>query len=205
MSSWAHYLGVERANAALLIQEGVEDTWLAKDSMLGYRLSRSSKDRFARKLLTQGDMSRPLVIGTGSAKFAPTGRGEMAVPTCALETAVQRMMIRMAPRRRILRLLIDEFRTTMCDSKTLQPTVGKPVNNWVRQADGTKKIEGQRESNRLRVCKNNTSAPGQDRDVMASKNILLLTIYKFYGIDRPWPLSRTTSRSDLVAWALPLL
>lgn len=202
--SWRAYLDVERVNAARLIDAHVNSKFHAQDNMLGYRLSRSSKDTFAHKLVTQGDMSRPLVLGTGSVKFACTGKGEMAVPTCALEAAVARMVRRMAGRRKILRLMIDEFRTTLCEPETLEPTVGKRVNFWKVDGFGNRLVSGARESRRLRVCKSNTHAPGRDRDIMAARNILLLTIYKFYGIARPWPLSRTTSNADLVAWALQL-
>ena len=194
---WDRYLEVERDNAPLLIRSGIEESWLAHTSMLSYRLCRSSKDRFARKLVTQGDMARPLVIGTGDAKFASTGKGEMAVPTSALELAVERMVRRLKASRSILRLVIDEFRTTYCNPETMLPTTGKLVNNWTKDEFGNKHLSGQRSSRRLRVCKDNTLAPGQDRDVMAARNILLLTIYKYYGIERPWALSRTTSNAAL--------
>ena len=108
----------------------------------GLRLGRSCRDRFARKLLSQGDMSRPLVLGTGNASFKCTGKGEMAVPTTDLDKAVVRQLLRMKSQRKILRLFIDEFRTTVCDSETLKPTQGKQVNKWERDEEGNVVING---------------------------------------------------------------
>lgn len=184
----------------------MDDEFLARDAMAGYRLSRSAKDRFARALVTQGDMRRPLVLGTGSVKFASTGKGEMAVPTSALEKAVERMVLRMRPHRAVLRLAIDEFRTTLCDSETFGPTEGKLVRHWTRDEEtGTSRVDGMRRSHRVRVCTANPHARGSDRDINAARNILLLTIYKFYGLQRPWPLSRSTSKAVFVARAHQLI
>ena len=206
---WAHYLTVQRANAPRLLQTTVVDQYTARQRMLAFRLGRSCRGRFARKLLSQGDMSRPLVLGTGNASFTCTGnasftctgKGEMAVPTTDLEKAIVRQLLRMKLQRRILRLGIDEFRTTVCDSKTLKPTQGKQVNRWEKNEEGIVVINGRRPSHRVRVCINDTDAVGQDRDVQAARNMTLLTIYKYSGIARPWQLSRGTSYAGLVAWA----
>ena len=198
---WTRYLAVQRANAPLLLQTAVADQYTARQRMLAFRLGRSCRDRFARKLLSQGDMSRPLVLGTGNASFKCTGKGEMAVPTTDLDKAVVRQLLRMKSQRKILRLFIDEFRTTVCDSETLRPTQGKQVNKWEKDEEGNVVINGRRPSHRVRVCINDTDAVGQDRDVQAARNMILLTIYKYYGIARPWQLSRGTSYADLVAWA----
>ena len=197
--AWGTYLAVQRANAPLLVQSCIVDLWPAKQRMLAFRLGRSYRDRFARALLNQGDISRPLILGTGNASFKCTGRGEMAVPTTDLDKAVTRVMLRM--RRRVLRLGIDEFRTTVCNSETLKPTTGKMVTKWQKDEDGVSHRDGQRPSNRVRVCKDNIHAAGKDRDVQAARNMIMLTICKYYGFPRPWEMSRSTSYASLVAWA----
>ena len=66
----------------------------------------------------------------------------MAVPTTDLDKAVVRQLLRMKSQRKILRLFIDEFRTTVCDSETLKPTQGKQVNKWERDEEGNVVING---------------------------------------------------------------
>ena len=90
----------------------------------------------------------------------------------------------------MLRLSVDEFRTTLCDCETLELTRGKMVRDKTMG-------EGMRESRRLRVCLGNTDARGKERDVSASRNLWMLTVYQYFGIERPLPFQRRVTREVL--------
>ncbi len=78
---------------------------------------------------------------------------------------------------------IGEHRTTVSCCSCGQPTAPLMV------MEGTRR----RPSRRLRVCTSCDNTPGKlrDRDVQAARNILWLTIYKFYGAERPWYMTRS--------------
>jgi hypothetical protein len=60
-------------------------------------------------------LARPVVFAVGAAGFASTGRGELAAPTSEMARALERGMRRVeATGRKVIRMNIDEFRTTMC-------------------------------------------------------------------------------------------
>ncbi len=67
-----------------------------------------------------------------------------------------------------------------CGAVTVAPTIRDP------------KTGRERPSRRLRLCTscNNTADKLRDRDVQAARNILWLTIYKYYGLERPEYLCR---------------
>ena len=142
-----------------------------------YRMKKRSLDRAAQRIF-QAANKRPVVIGVGNAKFAPTGIGEMAVPTTGFNKALARAKYRYHKKSRIIG--IDEFRTTMCccacGEITTAPLVG-----------------GDRPSRRLRFCNNCNQQNGKglrDRDIQAARNMLWCTINLFYGIERPSYLTR---------------
>jgi hypothetical protein len=111
-----------------------------------------------------------VVVGYGAAKFAPTGSGEMAVPT----TSAFKVCAKTWPTK-----LVNEFRTTImchdCEGRLRQ--VRRRGNN------------GTLLKNRgLLHCQNGCrSLPLKNRDLNAAKNIALITVRDG---DRPAFLSR---------------
>ena len=113
----------------------------------------------------------------GAAGFASTGRGELAAPTAQMTQALERALRREELRgRKVERMAVDEYRTTMCCCACGAVTQAA----WVR-----KKGEMER-SLRLRSC--TTCHPDgklRDRDVQGARNILWATQHEYYGQQRP--------------------
>ncbi|PNH01468.1 hypothetical protein TSOC_012642, partial [Tetrabaena socialis] len=81
--------------------EALKTRW-AQQSLRLY----GGKKRVVAKFFSEiacGDLTRPVVIGYGAAKFAPGGKGELSVPTSGVFKAC---------RERFPTYLVDEFRTT---------------------------------------------------------------------------------------------
>ena len=104
---------------------------------------KSSLDRAAQRVVkaaTQGEStSRALVFAVGAAGFAATGRGELASPTAEATRALERALKRVEKTgRRVVRLSVDEFRTTMCccscGSQTTPAMVRDPVTGEMRRS-----------------------------------------------------------------------
>ena len=101
--------------------------------------------------------------------------------TKALERALRReeLLGRLVERRSI-----DEFRTTMCCCACGAVTQAAWVNNKGVRA----------RSLRLRSCTTcETASKLRDRDVQGARNILWVTMYEYYGLERPGYLSRSGS------------
>lgn len=176
------YLQAQQRHMDVLYQELVHDKRQALQAMLAWRLKCSSQAKAANYLVQK--MSSPhrnTLIGIGHCTVAPTGRGELSVPTKSIYRTLQSTITRHNRNNRnnnrnsgfISSISINEHRTTLlccdCASVTYSPYVTK---NGER-----------RRSSRLRYCKNCDLA--RDRDHQASSNILRLTIAKYKGEDRP--------------------
>eukprot|EP00877_Chromochloris_zofingiensis_P013159 jgi/Chrzof1/8097/UNPLg00142.t1 len=109
---WWRSLMAQRQHWDALKEEFIVHKHRAKWKMLLYRNKRSSLDRVTMEMLNKGVKTRPLVLGIGDATFPATGRGELAAPTAQLANALLRSIRR--TNRQIIRLKIDEYRTTMC-------------------------------------------------------------------------------------------
>ncbi len=170
------YLHTLATNYNVMKSEFLENKERALWAMRLYRLKKRALDKAVRRVV--GVTKRDMVIGIGDAKIAPTGRGEKAVPTAQLLKVFVR-----AQRREVSRTIkltgVPEFRTTLCCSACGEMTTPAVLRN------------GQR-SRRLRLCShcNTEDIKLRDRDVQASRNILWLTQYQYYGCERPSYLSR---------------
>lgn len=160
----------------ILHQEYIINKERALWKMRLYRFKKRSLDLAVRRILEKAK-DRPIVIGIGSASFPSTSRGEKAVPTTALMKAFIKAHYR--HHKRVILLNIDEFRTTMCCCACGSVTEGKI------KADG-------RRSTRLRSCTmcDETTVKVRDRDVQAARNMLWLTQYMYYGVERPFYMCR---------------
>ena len=117
----------------------------------------------------QGSDSRKVVIAYGSAKIAPTGKGESAVPTGKLYSEVSK---------RFETHGVDEFRTSKVSNRT-----GELLTKVYR-------IDSKQEVRGLRWCGSTSNGKFLDRDMNAAINILRC----FLGgeSNRPSELSRET-------------
>lgn len=190
--SWRRYLLASKQHFETLRREFLEPIDRALWRMRAFRLKWSSIDRSVGRLLksaTDGvSKSRPLVIGVGAAGFAPTGKGELAVPTSELIKALRRAISRVRRTgRKVVVVTPDERYTTMkCCA------CGAITDNVIRGIDDREK-----RSRRLRRCTSCDHAGKlRDRDVQASRNILWLLMAKYYGLERPDRLSQGDESLD---------
>lgn len=209
-SNWIAYMRVWESNWPALQADHIADKQRALWRMRLYRWGRRAKDRLAQRIVSLGDTRRPLVLGTGSAGFACTGRGEQAAPTTSLDRHLVRAQLR--TRRPILRLAIDEFKTTRCCSVCGCETIALQVACPDKELSScescpgkgmTRSVKRCRASRRLRMCeqcllqgedfssKITCVKPGvYDRDIQACRNMLWLTMYMYLGVPRPEYMSR---------------
>ena len=184
------YVRAQRDNANVTVSEKIKDKRSAKLSMVKYRLRQSSLRLATERLLrcAARDGSR-LVIGLGSASVQPGGVGQLSSPTSAIRRTLNesiRAAERQAKDRGVWRpievLNIDEYKTSVscyrCGSQTTSPHVRKMTKKGVKT----------RASSRLKECDN--CGKRVDRDKQGSRNMLDLTIRKYYGIHRPDYLKR---------------
>ncbi len=216
LRGWQARMDAKAEHYQVLLQEYVIDKQRALWKMRMMRWKRACLDQEAARIIraaTGGDKTRNLVIGIGDGGFPCTGPGELPAPTSALTLALRRAKVRRDLQRegeirrqgtsrctgQTALTVIQEDRTTMCccacGAVTVAPTIRDP------------KTGRERPSRRLRLCTscNNTAGKLRDRDVQAARNILWLTIYKYYGLERPEYLCRvvrskkqTTSEEDSV-------
>lgn len=179
-----NYITTVSNNIEALENEYLQDKERALWKMRLYRFKKRSLDNAVNKVI-QKHKNRPIVIGIGDATFAPTGRGEKAVPTNQFVKALQKGLRRINRKSKLLS--IPEFRTTLCCCACGQITT-QPQTMY-----------GQR-SRRLRLCTccDETNAKIRDRDVQGARNILWLTQYMYYGAERPSYMCRTTTRAQLL-------
>jgi len=106
VESFLDYLGVIKFNSDALWNEYTKKRW--QDQR--FRLYGGKKRVFARFLNSLGP-SENIVLAFGNAKFAPGGKGEQSVPTTrAYKECSYRFLI----------ILVDEFRTSKINWKTLE-------------------------------------------------------------------------------------
>lgn len=195
LDTWRNFLRVDLENSAVLDAEFL-DQGRALWSMLKFRKRKASLDRAASRLVsaaTSGEpMSRPLVMSIGDAKFSPTGRGEISVPTAALHRALSRALDRERSKgREVVVQMVDEFRTTKCCCACGAVTAAPQVR--ARRNRGG--AETYRQSCRLRQCTEcEPAGRRRDRDVQAARNILWIGVAQYLGLDRPEYLCRPSRR-----------
>ena len=190
--AWERFFVIERSHRDILRDEFVVDKERALWRMRMFRMKRASLDRAVHELLsmcTEGEPTdRPLVFGVGNASFKPCGRGELPVPTSALSVAFKRGIRKIQKKtgRPVIPLAPNEAYTTKCCCACGHET--NPTMVWKRNKAGQRVYEW---SGRLRTC-NNCIMEGKvrDRDIQASRNILWLTMYMYYGLERPKYLCR---------------
>jgi hypothetical protein len=185
---WAAYLTVEAEHRTMLDEEFVDDIERAKWAMRLHRNKKRSLDGACNRLMKAMDGEGPLVIGIGTAGFAPTGRGELPAPTAELTKALKRAIERARARGRVVVVLqIDEFRTTMCCCACGSVTDRPPVRRRKEDPDtGEMTMLQDGPSRRLRRCTTCDHAGKlRDRDVQGARNILWLTQAMYYGLPRP--------------------
>ena len=97
-----------------------------------YGLMRKTLDRFFHGM--RGDRGEPPpVVAYGAANFAPTGRGERAVPTTALAKACARYFVL---------IMVDEFRTSqMCHAcrRRLQAVAKRSADGTIHEVRGLRR------------------------------------------------------------------
>jgi hypothetical protein len=134
-----------------------------------------------------GKQGKTMNLGIGDAGFAPTGRGEMAVPTTSFDHSIIRVLKKtwvnkkMRLEDRVRLLAVDEHKTTMgchrCGSELKKILL----------------IDG-RECQRYRMCTececHETVYKRRHRDVNAARNILKITECLVNGLPRPHHLCR---------------
>ena len=197
MQRWQAYLAVYNQHSTTLLGEYVARKDRALWRMRLYRWKRSSQDNAANRIVRCGERTKPLVLGTGDAKFAATGRGERAVPTTEFDRSLQRAV--WAARRPELRkagadgvqrrvatrgvfwMTVTEHKTTVTCCNPECRMVSQPVQFW--RWDGQTCSPTPYDSRRLRVCTH--CCKERDRDVQAARNILCITMDVFN--DRPVP------------------
>jgi hypothetical protein len=125
---------------------------------------------------------RQIVLGSGDAKFASGGRGEISVPTEGVDAAM-RKVIRMHGIKHLVTMReIDEYNTTKCCYKCGEVTTAAPTT----RPDGKGSL-------RYRLCVHcgtETVGKRRNRDVNAAKNILTLLRGELQGLPRPVQLTR---------------
>lgn len=193
LTRWTAMMTCEATHWETLFEEFVEDKQRAIWKMRLLRRKRSCMDREMARIVqtaTRGKKERDFVIGIGNADFSSSSRGELSAPTSGLTTAFRRMKARrdvlMAKGGgRTVLLSVWEHRTTISCCACGQPTAAATVRRDNRECP----------SRRLRVCTSCDKTHGKlrDRDVQAARNILWLTIYMFYGVERPWYMTRAWS------------
>jgi len=126
--------------------------------------------------IINADKSKPVLVAYGSAKFAPTGKGEIAVPVSrAYKECASRMKT----------IPTDEFRSTAVHHKD------DSVLQYVKRADTDKKVRGL-----LWCCSTSRDGEGKfvNRDRNAAINILRCLVLP----QRPASLTRTADTVKLV-------
>lgn len=220
--TWVSYLETEAKHWDALRAEYLNNTERALWSMRLYRWKTGSRDRSVQRVIqaarrvapeahgADGNAAPPivLIVALGDARFASSGKGEIAVPTTGMERAYVKAKRRLESgqsadpkRRRIIMLIrrMKEFRTTVCCHKCGVPTYAPlcavrkgDVNCSESEAAPEEATYRRFRSRRLRVCprcsKSHASADRQgcDRDCQAAKNIRMLEERRYYGAKAPW-------------------
>ena len=195
VGAWRARLEAEATHHQVLYSEYVVDKERALWKMRMMRAKRSCLDMSMSRVVrtaTGGDKTRNLVLGIGNAGFPCTGPGELPAPTSALTQALRRVKVRrdlLKGAGKTVITAVNEDYTTKCCANCCKVTTPPLVKDA--------KLGKSRPSRRLRLCTmcNDTADKLRDRDVQAARNILWLTIYKYYGLERPEYLCRSAHRT----------
>lgn len=116
LDAFGRMLQAQRMVNDILVDEYVVDPWYAHWKMLLWRRKRSVLMQFYSSVVkAMAAPGAPVVIGTGDAGFAASGKGEKAVPTQGARYELRRALKAMKQRnRQSLHVYLDERRTTMC-------------------------------------------------------------------------------------------
>ena len=144
--------------------------------MARFRWKKSWLDRRMHEWLQPAYKEKKhIILGIGDGDFPCTGKGEMAVPTTALQAALKKA-IKMLKIERLVKIVkIDEYNTTKCCHSC------DSVMNILMTNHGY-------ECSRYRLCtecSTKTYGKMRHRDVNAAKNILKLLELVCLGRARP--------------------
>jgi hypothetical protein len=223
-ASIRNYLQVLQQHAPTLLDEyiyGPTADQYGKWNMLSYRGRRSTIDGALRAMLHHPagratlrapGRRRPLVpveLGIGAANFAPTGKGETAVPTASMAREVIRC-IRVHQLSVRVNNTLDEYRTTKCCYMCGSEMEAAPL---LRVVEGSRRSK----STRMRLCakcgegcsgdaapkpqttlssgaacqpSNMQAGKRRNRDVNAARNLLMVAFCLNNGHPRPEALQR---------------
>jgi len=170
--------------------------------MLSYRRKDSCViQRFAHMIRKPLRKRKAVIIGYGSAGFAPTGKGETSVPTTRVAKLMSRYLRSCKIEHRIVG--VDEFRTTlMCHhchertSKVRDPETGEQCRDLMmcenKECKCNKAETGYRG---LKSC-SKTGSVLLNRDANAAINILQCLKSMVHGTERPTYLQRGAPTSN---------
>ena len=165
-AAWNAYVAVVTDVQEVMWRNRLRKCW-AQERFRAYRLKRKTLDRFYARVIGRATrqpedvrqrlLGRPVRIAFGGAKFAATGKGEMAVPTDASFKSAQRVLNGRVD-------IVNEFRSTVVCNRCKQRTC-----NVIKKAnDGSiQSVRG------LRWCQNQDCRPTRmlNRDKNAAWNI----------------------------------
>lgn len=187
LDTWKRTLSVMAMNMKVLKGEQLDDKERARHRMFRFRAKKSFLDGKWKEILKRPlkeNRSRHIVLGSGSADFACTGKGEQSVPTMEIKRSLRRVVCMMGAKHRFHDVPIEEDMTTQCCHRCHQ----KMDYLYRRRIyDGLPTLV---ENLRYRLCRHCKSASNPDgkrrhRDVNASKNMLTLVSCFLKGQNRP--------------------
>jgi hypothetical protein len=197
LDTWKRTLSVMAKNIKVLKEEQVDSKERAHQRMFRFRAKKQFLDGNWKKIigkLLKDNPAKHLVIGSGSADFASTGKGEQAVPTVEIKKALKRVISMMGAKRRVHDLPIEEDMTTQCCHRCHKKM---DYLYRVRIYDGVPTLV---ENLRYRLCRHctalNQNGKRRHRDVNASKNMLTLVSCFLKGDDRPESLVNPFRKED---------
>lgn len=175
LTKWRSFLEAQGRNINVLLDEQVNNIERAKRKMFRFRKKKSWMDRRMKEWLAPAHkIKKQMVIGNGDGKFASGGRGELSVPTSALQIAFKKALKVLNIQRLVKVVPIDEHNTTKCCHK---------CDNVMQQIPCH-----ERHCQRYRLCTHcspETDGKRRHRDVNAARNILKLLQLMVDGKERP--------------------
>ncbi len=175
LMTWRNFLEVQGKNIDVLLEEQVNNIERAKRKMFRFRKKKSWMDRRMKEWLAPAHkLKQQMVIGVGDGKFASGGRGELSVPTSALQTAFKKSLKVLKIKRLVKTVPVDEYNTTKCCHRCDNIMQLIPCH--------------ERNCQRYRLCTHCSQETGgkrRHRDVNAARNILHLLDLMIEGKERP--------------------
>lgn len=166
--TWAASLAALSARVPAYIAEHIESNQRSRLNMRAWRWKRQVLDLSVKKMLLPAIRAkRPVVLSVGDASFPATSRGEQAVPTKQITRAYVRCQ--KVHGIKMLLLPVSEHNTTKCCHRC-----GSEMQKT--------RTKG-KDSLRYRTC--TQCVKRRNRDVNASRNMLMLGMLLFRGLPRP--------------------